>query len=259
MTRETTLESFEPDCRMPALVVPAVNIEPRRTGPTDILLLHYTGLPTFARSLKALACAESRVSCHYLVDVDGTVVQLVPERLRAWHAGVSVWAGETDINSRSIGIEIQNAGHGPDMSPPPPFPEVQLEAVLRLGLDIAARNAIPTRRVLAHSDIAPLRKTDPGETFPWARFAAAGLGVWIEPEPIGDDACATVTRDTIAHAQALLAAYGYGLPVTAEMDALTTKVVIAFQRHFRPARVDGVLDRSTVITLERLVAGCRHG
>lgn len=247
------LDVFAPDCRMPAQVVPAINIEPRRIGPTDILILHYTGLPTFERSLRALTCAEGKVSCHYLVDVDGTITQLVPEALRAWHAGVSVWAGETDINSRSIGIEIQNAGHGPDMSPPPPFPPIQLDAVLRLGRDIVARNAIPARRVLAHSDIAPMRKTDPGETFPWAELAAAGLGVCVEPEPFSAGPPLDAGADVIAHAQGLLAAYGYGVPVTGAMDALTTPVIAAFQRHFRPARVDGVLDRSTLLTLERLV------
>jgi N-acetylmuramoyl-L-alanine amidase len=250
------LDAFRPDCRMPAVIRPAVNVEPRKTGPTDILLLHYTGLPNAEQSIQLLASAESRVSCHYVVDLDGRITQMVPERLRAWHAGQSVWAGETDINSRSIGIEIQNTGHPADgIGPPPPFPASQIRAVIALGLDIVERNGIAARRVLAHSDIAPNRKIDPGEGFPWADLARAGLGVWVEPEPISASPLTGGPGDGglyVDIAQRHLANWGYGLAITGAMDPQTTAVVTAFQRHFRPSLVDGRLDLSTLITLERL-------
>ena len=257
--RPTVLElgSFTPDCRMPARVHPARNVDERRGDPADMVLLHYTGMPSAAQSIELLASVESRVSCHYVVDLDGAITQMVPERLRAWHAGVSVWAGETDLNSRAIGIEIQNTGHpdGPG-STPPDFPAAQIDAVIALGVDIAERNAIAPTRVLAHSYIAPLRKIDPGETFPWSRLAAAGLGVWVEPEPVDADDPGYgpgAGGPAIEATQLDLLDYGYGLAMTGEMDPLTVIVLRAFQRHFRPARVDGRLDRSTIVTLERLI------
>lgn len=243
---------FQADCRLPARIRPAVNVEARRGGPIDILLLHYTGLPSAEQSIGLLACAESRVSCHYVIDVDGTITQMVPECLRAWHAGVSRWGSETDINSRSIGIEIQNTGHPAEGGRPPPFPDEQIQAVIALGRDIASRHAIVPARVLAHSDVAPDRKIDPGEDFPWKRLADAGLGAWVAPEPL--DPC-DVEWDggQIATAQSRLRDFGYGIEPTGELDAQTVTVLKAFQRHFRPECIDGRLDRSTWLTLERLI------
>jgi len=231
------------------------NVEERRNGlrPT-ILLLHYTGLESMARAIDWLCHAGSGVSCHYGIDEDGCITQMVSEDLRAWHAGESMWAGESDINSTSIGIEIQNSGHAFDY---PDFPEAQMQAVERLSRDIIARHGIRPERVLAHSDVAPARKKDPGEKFPWERLAHAGIGHWVPPEPaVGEDAGLGLgeAAPRVAALQAALGRYGYGIARTGLMDQRTEQVLAAFQRHFRPERVDGRLDRSTETTLERLAA-----
>ena len=177
---------------------------------------------------------------------------MVPERLRAWHAGNPYWRGETDINSHSIGIEIQNPGHEHGY---PDFPKAQMAAVIALSRDIVRRNKMTADGVLAHSDVAPERKIDPGEKFNWAMMAEHRLGAWVKPAPVraadeglGVGAKGEIVRD----AQKQLAAYGYDISPTGEMDVKTSKVVRAFQLHFRPRRVDGRLDRSTMLTLSRL-------
>ncbi|MDX2257681.1 MAG: N-acetylmuramoyl-L-alanine amidase [Hyphomicrobiaceae bacterium] len=233
---------------------PSPNIEPRRDASASLLILHYTGMTDCAKAIDWLARPESKVSCHYVVDCDGTITQMVAERARAWHAGVSVWEGVVDINSRSIGIEIHNPGHEGGY---PDFPQAQMAAVARLGLDIVTRNAIAPWHVLAHSDVAPARKIDPGEKFDWAWLAGEGVGLWVTPEPVGP-LIGGVSRqpdaNTMAHVQGLLAGYGYGIATTGAFDAQTRTVLRAFQRHFRPARVDGLADPSTIGTLERVVA-----
>jgi N-acetylmuramoyl-L-alanine amidase len=221
--------------------------------PIDMLILHYTGMASEERAFRWLCDPESAVSSHYFVGEGGRIVRMVEEDRRAWHAGKSAWAGETDINSRSIGIEIANPGHefGYRL-----FPDAQIDAVIALCRDILARHAIPARRVLAHSDVAPDRKQDPGELFPWKQLAGEGIGVWVEPEPLYDgpelrhgDAGAKVAR-----LRADLAAYGYGIEPGAEYDEACVAVVRAFQRHFRPLRFDGVADASTIDTLSRLLS-----
>lgn len=228
--------------------------EPRRGARRpDMLLLHYTGMMSCARAIDWLSRPEAKVSCHYVIDTDGRITQMVGEDLRAWHAGISAWAGETDINSCSIGIEIHNPGHEQGY---PDFPDAQMSAVVALAIDIVQRWSIPQERVLAHSDVAPERKIDPGEKFDWRRLAKAGIGRWIPPAPIevdGMDGPGSLSLD-VARAQALLGRYGYSIEATGEMDFTTTRVLAAFQRHFRPARVDGRLDRSTFLTIEQLCA-----
>jgi N-acetylmuramoyl-L-alanine amidase len=219
-----------------------------------MLLLHYTGMPSCARAIDWLSRPEARVSCHYVIDTDGLVTQMVAEELRAWHAGVSVWAGETDVNSRSIGFEIHNPGHDHGY---PDFPDAQMAAVVALAADVVARWRIRPERVLAHADVAPARKSDPGERFDWHRLWLAGVGRWVAPAAVeaSDPGLAAGTRhDDVALAQALLRTYGYGIEETGMLDPATAQVLTAFQRHFRPARVDGRLDRSTLATLQRLVA-----
>lgn len=236
-----------------ALVQPSPNFGERKEGrDPDMILLHYTGMPDDDQAVSWLCNPESQVSCHYFIHRDGSVLQLVPERLRAWHAGKSVWGGEEDINSRSIGIEIANAGHPAGL---PDFTEAQVEAVIDLCKDCATRWYIPAERVLGHSDVAPVRKADPGENFPWARLAAAGVGHWVEPTPItggrffqrGDGG------QPVEALQSMLAFYGYGIEITGDYCARTEGVVEAFQRHFRPERVDGIADMSTIDTLHRLL------
>ena len=245
--------SFAPDSPLVTDVRPSPNHEPRRGGAPDMLLLHYTGMDDTAAALARLCDADSKVSAHYLVFEDGRIVQMVAEGARAWHAGAAGWRHDTDINSRSIGVEIANPGHDFGM---PDFPPAQIDAVIALGRDIVARRRIPADRVLAHSDVAPTRKNDPGEKFPWRRLAEAGIGLWVAPAPIADGPY-LATGDCgarVSELQALLGDYGYPLAMSGRYDPATAATVAAFQRHFRPARVDGVADPSTVDTLRRLIA-----
>lgn len=243
-----------PDSALVADLYPSPNIEPRFRGLTPtILILHYTGLETVERSLDVLSRADCKVSCHYVVDVDGRIIQMVAEGMRAWHAGLSSWHGETDINSASIGIEIQNPGHALGY---PDFPAIQMKAITALCRDIVCRHGIAPDRVLAHSDVAPARKIDPGEKFDWPGLAANGVGFWVPPVAIEDgDEGLGQGADTsdVAQARALLARYGYGVAETGPLDQDLGFVLRAFQLHFRPARIDSRLDRSTLETLRRLV------
>jgi N-acetylmuramoyl-L-alanine amidase len=245
----------EPDSPLVADLVPSPNVEPRKEGlGPSILLLHYTGLPSVEKAIEVLSRPDCKVSCHYVVDVDGRIIQMVAERDRAWHAGVAFWAGERDINSASIGIEIQNPGH---LNGYPDFPEPQMQAVRALARDIAARRAIRPERVLAHSDVAPGRKIDPGEKFDWRSLAEEGIGHWVPPAALDADdegAGAGAHGPTVLEARALLAGYGYRLQPHGSVDDDMQSVVRAFQLHFRPMRADGRLDRSTLDTLSRLVA-----
>ncbi|KQS61684.1 N-acetylmuramoyl-L-alanine amidase [Methylobacterium sp. Leaf361] len=245
--------SLTPDSPLARRVAPSPNHGARRAGPLDMLILHYTGMDSGAAALARLRDPLSEVSAHYLVFEDGGIVQMVPEARRAWHAGAGAWKGETDVNSRSIGIEIVHPGHAGGL---PPYPEPQVEAVIALARDILARWPIPPERVLAHSDVAPERKEDPGEIFPWDRLAAAGVGHRVPPARLQDGRffARGDAGQPVEALQAMFALYGYDLPVTGLFDARTQAVVTAFQRHFRPARVDGVADASTITTLRDLIA-----
>lgn len=227
--------------------------ERRGTDAPTMIILHYTGMPTEEGAIQWLCTPESEVSSHYVVNGDGSVVQLVAENRRAWHAGKSTWKGETDINSHSVGIEIANPGH-PTL---PDFPSAQIEAVIALCRDVATRWSIAPERVLAHSDVAPIRKIDPGERFPWDRLHAAGVGHWVAPAPIGGGRFFQFgdAGPPVEALQSMLALYGYAVPVSGEFCARTKGVIEAFQRHFRPQKVDGVADISTLDTLHRLLAG----
>ena len=259
MTSKLQPPSFVPDSAFVSHLVPSPNFGERRdvTRP-DMLILHYTGMPSCEDAIRCLASPQSGVSCHYVVDEDGAITQMVPEIFRAWHAGVSHWQGVEDINSCSIGIEIHNPGHDGGY---PDFPDAQMAAVEALCLDIIGRNGVPPRRVLAHSDVAPRRKIDPGEKFDWARLAVAGIGHWVEPAEIscGDALELGDAGDGVMSLQRNLAAYGYGIDPSGAFDDHTQIVVSAFQRHFRPALVDGRADRSTVETLAALLEALDGG
>jgi len=234
---------------------PSPNYNERQGGPPDILLFHYTGMESGVGALDRLCDEHSQVSAHYLVFEDGSIVSMVEESHRAWHAGVAEWKGVTDINSRSIGIEIVNPGH--DLGYPD-FPELQIEAVSVLARDIVSRRGLTGFRVLAHSDVAPGRKADPGEKFPWARLAAEGVGHWVAPVELMEGPVLSLgdRGDGVAELQFQLADYGYGIVVDGRYGAGTAAVGTAFQRHFRPDTVDGVGDLSTVATLRLLRDGC---
>ena len=243
--------TFKADSKLAARVVPSPNHD-ARTSRIDILLLHYTGMQTAEEALARLTDPAASVSCHYFVYEDGRIDQLVREARRAWHAGASSWKGATDINARSIGIELVNPGHEYGYRD---FPFAQIDAVIKLCRDIVARHPIRRERVLAHSDVAPARKKDPGERFPWDRLAAAGVGLWIEPAPVdgGRTFSANDKGPEVEKLQKQLARFGYGLKITGGYDDDTRSVVTAFQRHYRPARVDGLADPSTAATLRRLL------
>jgi N-acetylmuramoyl-L-alanine amidase len=214
---------------------PSPNHDSRGQSAIDMLVLHYTGMPSAQAALARLCDPQARVSAHYAIDEDGTVYRLVAERERAWHAGVSFWAGARDINARSIGIELVNPGHEFGYRP---FPEAQIAALIPLCRDILARHDIASWRVLGHSDVAPSRKTDPGELFPWRQLAQAGIGLW--PGRAADPGEAAVAP--------LLDRCGYDPEVPAQARAA------AFQRHFRPACVDGMADTETRELLAGLAA-----
>jgi len=214
----------------------------------DLLLLHYTNMTSAAKAIDWLCNPKSRVSCHYLVAEDGRITQMVDEDQRAWHAGKSFWAGRESINNCSIGIEIANAG--PDQGYPP-FPDIQMLAVETLCHDIFSRHDIPPERVLAHSDVAPDRKQDPGEKFDWQHLYDAGIGLWVSPTPVdeGEVLKQGDTSKLILNLQSALSTYGYQVRITGTFDEQTKYAVTAFQRHFRQERVDGIADFSTLQTL----------
>ncbi len=236
---------------------PSPNFNAREGQAIDMLVLHYTGMADCARALGWLCDPASKVSAHYLIDQDGATYTMVPEEQRAWHAGVASWHGEDNINSRSIGIELVNPGHELGYQD---FPERQMAALESLALDIVQRHDIAAPRVLAHSDVAPGRKQDPGEKFDWRRLAAAGIGLWpggssglgADPEA-GNDLAPGDEGDRVALWQSHLAAFGYGVPGHGRFDDATKAVVTALQRHFRPGRVDGVADAETRGVLTHLL------
>ena len=242
------------DSPVAAEVVPSPNHGERRNGRRpDMLILHYTGMPQSREALDWLCDPASEVSAHYFVFENGSVAQLVPEAQRAWHAGTGSWNEDADINSCSIGIEIANPGHDGGL---PPFLEAQITGLIALARDIVHRWSISPDRVLAHSDVAPGRKQDPGERFPWERLHRAGIGHWVPPAPIWDgrSVCRGDQGIAVAAAQAMFGLYGYGVPLSGVFDDDTEAVVAAFQRHFRPERIDGVADASTIRTLRELIA-----
>ena len=245
---------FHPDSCLVAEVRASPNYGERRSGANiDMLVLHYTGMEDAGRAVKHLCTPGTDVSTHYVVLENGHIIQCVPESLRAWHAGQSAWAGETDINSCSIGIEIANPGHDHNY---PAFPRRQIAAVTALCRGIFTRYNIPADRVLAHSDVAPARKRDPGEKFPWRILHSSGIGLWVKPAPIVPGPIFVLgDRDTsVDELQMLLAKFGYAVSPSGSLDSTTRDAAAAFQRHFRQQKVDGVLDTSTLATLRSVVA-----
>lgn len=248
------MSDFQPDSFMVADVVPSPNHDERKGGAPDMILLHYTGMQTGEAALDRLCKPNSKVSAHYVVFEDGRIVQCVPEDRRAWHAGLAKWGGESDINSRSIGIEIVNPGHEFGYRD---FPLRQVAAVISLCKSIVTRRGpIARERVLGHSDVAPGRKQDPGERFPWALLAESGIGHWVRPASLtleGPTLRIGEEGEAVLRLQRMLASYGYGVEQGGIYDERTRDVVAAFQRHFRPARVDGIADASTMRTLRALI------
>jgi len=245
---------FEPDSFIVADVVASPNQDARQDGPPDMILLHYTGMQSGPEALTRLTTAAGKVSAHYVVFEDGRIVQCVPEEMRAWHAGESSWAGDTDINSRSIGIEIVNPGHAFGY---PDYPLRQIAAVIALCRTILTRRGpISADRILGHSDVAPSRKQDPGEKFPWLLLNESGVGHWVRPAPLDLDGIMLKPGDrgeAVSRLQRGFKSYGYGIEENGIYDDVTRDVVTAFQRHFRQSHVDGIADPSTQLTLRALI------
>jgi N-acetylmuramoyl-L-alanine amidase len=219
--------------------------------PIDILVLHYTGMRSGAEALARLRDPDSRVSAHYVVDEDGAMLRLVPEERRAWHAGVSWWRGLSELNDRSIGIEIVNPGHEHGYRP---FPVLQTAAVCDLCLAILSRHPVPPRNVVGHSDIAPDRKQDPGELFDWSGLAENGVGLF--PSGVPDLGTGGVVRDAagLRDVRRALADIGYRVAPEGPLDPALSTVLRAFQRHWRGEAVTGQADAGT---LARLLAVAR--
>lgn len=232
---------------------PSPNFDSRGETGIDMLVLHYTDMDSAEAAIQRLTDKEAGVSAHYVIAEDGKIYQLVDEKERAWHAGESYWRGSGAINARSIGIEICNRGHSNDY---PNFTDAQMQSVIALSQEIVARHNIPDRNVVGHSDIAFLRKMDPGEKFDWQRLAKAGVGIF----PFGARAVSGSelrrddTGNSVIKLQTSLSNWGYGLKLDGKYGEKTEACVIAFQRHYRPEKLDGVWDNECAGLLAALHA-----
>lgn len=227
--------------------LPSPNQDDRPAGvPIDTLILHYTGMQTAQAAIDRLRDPAAHVSSHYVVDEDGSVLRLVPEQRRAYHAGVSYWRGNTELNGRSIGIEIVNPGHEFGYRE---FPVLQLASVCDLCLEILSRHPIPPRNIVAHSDVAPDRKEDPGEKFDWEGLARNGVGLW--PEDVPDLGTGDPVRDAsrLRDVRRVLGEIGYRVAPEGPLDPALATVLRAFQRHWRPEAVNGQADSGTLARL----------
>ena len=227
---------------MQLIDAPSPNFD-ARSAPPDMIVLHYTGMQTGEAALERLRDPDAKVSAHYLVEEDGRVFRLIPEERRAWHAGISFWKGERDCNAASIGVEIVNPGHEFGYRA---FPDVQVQALIGLLDDVRVRWDVPDLRILGHSDVAPDRKQDPGELFPWKTLAEAGHGLWAEPPiPPGAGLSEGDEGPGVFALQAGLTRLGYDCAPSGRYSEHTATIVRAFQRHWRPQAVDGVADGET--------------
>ncbi|MGD2132638.1 MAG: N-acetylmuramoyl-L-alanine amidase [Maricaulaceae bacterium] len=260
------------DAPLTYIDAPSPNFDERGRSP-DLIVLHYTGMANGEAALAKLCdpnpkmgdyaaavperfrgedpnAEMGRASAHYLVEEDGRIFRLVAEDKRAWHAGQAFWDGASDVNARAIGIEIVNGGHDFGL---PPYPDAQVGAVVALVKDICARRSIPPERVVGHSDVAPDRKEDPGEHFPWTALVDAELAVGLLASIEGRGERIAAAGDAgraVKAVQEHLIAIGYGLAASGAMDERTVAVITAFQRRYRPALVDGVLDHETAELIE---------
>jgi len=223
------------------------NYNQRKNSVVDMLVLHYTAMDSSCENVCVWLCSElSQVSSHYVIDKDGTIFSLVDEKYRAWHAGISFWDGNSDINSRSIGIEIHNSGDGD------PFPKIQINSLCKLINSLIDKYNIPKYHILGHSDVAPERKKDPGNLFPWINLYEQGIGVWSNKKIKNNKSIINIgdKSEIVKKIQNHLKIIGYNIVVNSVYDNQTKIIIEAFQRHWRPNKVDGILDLETNILLE---------
>ena len=209
---------------------PSPNFDSREGNLIQFIIIHYTDMLSAEDALTRLCDPEAKVSAHYLIDKVGQVTQLVKDEDRAWHAGLSSWQGINGLNAHSIGIELDYPGHTFGLTT---FPIEQIQSLLILLKQLINKHAINPQQIWGHSDIAPSRKTDPGEFFPWKDLATNGMGVW-PAEPVR----AEVNLD-LNTLQGFLSEIGYDCPVTGQLDEHTRSVVRAFQRHYTPTEITG--------------------
>ncbi len=235
---------------------PSPNHDARPEGhAVEMLVLHYTGMPSADQALARLCDSKAKVSAHYLIDEAGEVTRLVDEARRAWHAGFASWRGITDVNGASIGIELVNPGHEWGYRA---FPEAQMAALESLAREILARHSIPPRNLVGHSDVAAGRKMDPGELFDWPRLARAGIGLF-PPKPVVASEMGLSLGEgqegaEVGELQRAFATIGYALEPSGVFDRTTRGVVEAFQRRYRPRRIDGIADPETSQLVSQLLA-----
>ena len=241
--------------KLKLIQLPSANFDARpNNNAPEMIILHYTGMKKSSEAIELLCNPESLVSAHYVIDESGTCFQLVDESHRAWHAGISYWAGNDNINNCSIGIELSNPGHEHGYKA---FPEPQMLALLDLTKEIITRNSIKSQFILGHSDIAPDRKLDPGELFNWQRLAVHGIGLWpttdLTTQTISPEVSLKVDKFSIKRIQKKMAGLGYKINISGQYDRQTMMVAKAFQRHFRPANVTGMLDTECESILDNLL------
>lgn len=241
---------------LPIRDLPSPNWDERDGAPIDMLILHYTGMQTAQAAIDRLRDPAAQVSSHYVVDEYGSVIRLVPEDKRAWHAGISHWRGHAALNARSIGIEIVNPGHEWGYRD---FPVLQMAAVCDLCLGILSRHPIPPRNVVGHSDVAPDRKQDPGERFDWRALAENGVGLFPFDAP--DLGTGGPVRDvrTLRPVREALREIGYHVAPEGPLDPALSTVLRAFQRHWRPEAVTGQADDGTLVRLLAVLKLARDG
>jgi N-acetylmuramoyl-L-alanine amidase len=233
---------------------PSPNFDSRAGAAPTLLIMHYTGMESGPAAIERLSDPAAKVSSHYVVEEDGRIFMLVDEADRAWHAGVSSWRGLTNLNMHSIGIEIVNPGHEFGYRN---FPDAQMRSVLSLSQGIISRHAIVPRNIIGHSDVAPIRKTDPGELFDWEWLADNGIGQtvpYVDINPDESQLRAGDSADAVRRLQQQLKYYGYGVEVTGVYDTQTEMNISAFQRHFRRSLVTGIADAQTQAVLAALIA-----
>lgn len=241
---------------LPIRDLPSPNWDERDGAPIDMLILHYTGMQTAQAAIDRLRDPAAQVSSHYVVDEDGSVIRLVPEDKRAWHAGISHWRGHAALNARSIGIEIVNPGHEWGYRD---FPVLQMAAVCDLCLGILSRHPIPPRNVVGHSDVAPDRKQDPGERFDWRALAENGVGLFpVDAPDLGTGGPVRDAR-TLRPVREALREIGYHVAPEGPLDPALSTVLRAFQRHWRPEAVTGQADDGTLVRLLAVLKLARDG